>query len=79
MDVNRYIIISKPGNAYSLGNCLCCGVIFYIHIIFTQKWIEKNGKRILNPHSSVVFDWNDIVWIVGDRNKIQKMTEPSVT
>lgn len=41
--------------------------------------IEKNGKRILNPHSSVVFDWNDIVWIVGDRNKIQKMTEPSIT
>lgn len=41
--------------------------------------IEKDGKRILNPHSSVVFDWNDVVWIVGDRNKIQKMTEPSVS
>jgi monovalent cation:H+ antiporter-2, CPA2 family len=41
--------------------------------------IEKNGKRILNPHSSVVFEWNDVVWIVGDRNKIQRMTKPAVS
>ena len=41
--------------------------------------IEKNGQRILNPHSSTVFEWNDIVWIVGDRNKIQKMTKPVVS
>lgn len=40
--------------------------------------IEKGGMRILNPHSSVVFDWNDIVWIVGDRHKIQKMTDPTI-
>ncbi|NEU08216.1 sodium:proton antiporter [Flavihumibacter sp. R14] len=41
--------------------------------------IEKNGRRILNPHSSVVFEWNDIVWIVGDRTKIQQVTRPSVS
>lgn len=37
--------------------------------------IEKQGTRILNPHSSTIFEWNDVVWLVGDRNKIQKMTE----
>lgn len=41
--------------------------------------IEKNGTRILNPHSSTVFEWNDIAWIVGDRNKIQQMTQPTVS
>ena len=41
--------------------------------------IEKNGQRILNPHSSLVFEWNDVVWIVGDRNKIQKMTKPVIS
>ena len=35
--------------------------------------IERNGKRMINPHSSTVFEWDDIVWIVGDRRKIQKL------
>lgn len=34
--------------------------------------IERNKARILNPDSSTVFEWGDIVWIVGDRKKIQK-------
>lgn len=34
--------------------------------------IERNKSRILNPDSSTVFEWGDIVWIVGDRKKIQK-------
>lgn len=28
--------------------------------------IERNGKRILNPESDLVFDINDKVWIVGN-------------
>ena len=36
--------------------------------------IERDQKRILNPDSSTVFEWGDIVWIVGERKKIQKLT-----
>jgi monovalent cation:H+ antiporter-2, CPA2 family len=35
--------------------------------------IERNKERILNPDSAAVFEWGDIVWIVGERNKIQKL------
>jgi monovalent cation:H+ antiporter-2, CPA2 family len=33
--------------------------------------IERNNKRILNPESTTTFEWNDIVWIVGEKKKIQ--------
>jgi len=35
--------------------------------------IERNKKRILNPDSTMVFEWDDVVWIVGERVKIQKL------
>ncbi|HYK75860.1 MAG TPA: cation:proton antiporter [Daejeonella sp.] len=35
--------------------------------------IERNKSRILNPDSTTVFEWGDIVWIVGERKKIQKL------
>jgi CPA2 family monovalent cation:H+ antiporter-2 len=35
--------------------------------------IERGDERILNPDSTTVFEWDDIVWIVGDRKKIQKL------
>ena len=35
--------------------------------------IERNKERILNPESTTIFEWGDIVWIVGDRKKIQKL------
>lgn len=35
--------------------------------------IERNKERILNPDSASIFEWNDIVWIVGERKKIQKL------
>jgi len=38
--------------------------------------IERDGKRILNPGSNTIFEWNDIVWIVGDRKKIQELVNP---
>lgn len=37
--------------------------------------IERNEHRILNPNSFTVFEWGDIVWIVGERKKIQKLNE----
>jgi len=34
--------------------------------------IERNGERILNPGSYEVFEWDDVVWLVGDHKKIQE-------
>jgi len=33
--------------------------------------IERNNERMLNPNSTTVFEWGDIVWIVGEKKKIQ--------
>jgi CPA2 family monovalent cation:H+ antiporter-2 len=35
--------------------------------------IERDKERILNPDSTTNFHWGDIVWIVGERKKIQKL------
>ncbi|MEO5649319.1 MAG: cation:proton antiporter [Ginsengibacter sp.] len=37
--------------------------------------IERNESRLLNPDSGTAFEWGDIVWIVGERKKIQKLNE----
>lgn len=37
--------------------------------------IERDGQRILNPESHTVLQWNDIVWIVGDRKKILELVK----
>jgi CPA2 family monovalent cation:H+ antiporter-2 len=35
--------------------------------------IERNDQRFLNPESTAVFEWDDIIWIVGERKKIQDL------
>lgn len=40
--------------------------------------IERDGQRILNPDSFTVFEWDDIVWIVGDRKKIEELKEQGI-
>jgi CPA2 family monovalent cation:H+ antiporter-2 len=35
--------------------------------------IERNGQRILNPDSNLVFENGDIVWIVGNNKKIPEL------
>ncbi len=37
--------------------------------------IERNKERIINPNSNTVFQWGDVVWIVGERKKIQSLNE----
>ncbi|WP_291399896.1 cation:proton antiporter [Daejeonella sp.] len=37
--------------------------------------IERKNERILNPNSLTIFEWGDIIWIVGERMKIQKLNE----
>lgn len=35
--------------------------------------IERGNERILNPDSSFVFQWGDILWIVGERKRIRQL------
>ena len=35
--------------------------------------IERGGQRFLNPSSDATLEWDDIVWIVGNRKKIQDL------
>ena len=35
--------------------------------------IQRERERILNPDSTSVFEWGDIVWIVGERKKIMQL------
>lgn len=35
--------------------------------------IERDGQRILNPDSNIVFEKDDVVWIVGNTKKIPEL------
>ncbi len=37
--------------------------------------IERNNNRILNPDSTTELEWGDILWIVGDKKKINKLSQ----
>ena len=37
--------------------------------------IERDGERFLNPDSDTSFEWGDIIWIVGERKKIQGLNK----
>lgn len=41
--------------------------------------IERNGQRILNPDSNTAFEWGDVVWIVGERKRIQKLNKQNIS
>jgi CPA2 family monovalent cation:H+ antiporter-2 len=33
--------------------------------------IERNGERMLNPASETQFEWEDVIWLVGHKQKIK--------
>ena len=35
--------------------------------------IERESKRILNPDSTMEFEWEDVIWIVGDWKKVKQL------
>jgi monovalent cation:H+ antiporter-2, CPA2 family len=39
--------------------------------------IERRGQQILNPESDLVFELNDIIWIVGNEKRILVLTKES--
>jgi CPA2 family monovalent cation:H+ antiporter-2 len=41
--------------------------------------IERNNERMLNPDSSTIFEWGDIVWIVGEGSKIRSLKKVKTT
>jgi len=40
--------------------------------------LERNGERIPNPDSELVFEEGDLVWIVGNPDRIRKLEASSV-
>lgn len=40
--------------------------------------IERENQRILNPESDLVLEWGDIIWVVGDRDKIRKVNTAAI-
>ncbi|RAJ87944.1 CPA2 family monovalent cation:H+ antiporter-2 [Chitinophaga dinghuensis] len=34
--------------------------------------IARGGEKMLNPSSDTTFEWEDVVWLVGDRKRIQE-------
>lgn len=37
--------------------------------------IARGSERILNPPSDMAFEWEDVVWLVGDRKKISELSK----
>lgn len=38
--------------------------------------IQRGKERILNPDSGTILEWGDILWVVGDKKKIQQLSKP---
>jgi CPA2 family monovalent cation:H+ antiporter-2 len=49
-----------------------CGLREQLHALIVG--IERNGKRILNPDSALKLESGDLLWIVGDRGKLKKLS-----
>jgi CPA2 family monovalent cation:H+ antiporter-2 len=43
--------------------------------LITDLGIERNNERILNPDSTTVFEWGDVIWIVGEKQKIEQLMD----
>ncbi len=37
--------------------------------------IQRGKDRILNPDSGTILEWGDILWVVGDKKKIQQLNK----
>lgn len=36
--------------------------------------VERNGERLLNPESDLVLQEDDVLWVVGDKKKMEKIS-----
>jgi monovalent cation:H+ antiporter-2, CPA2 family len=46
---------------------------FRVHVNGLIVGIERNGERILNPESTLKFELDDTLWIVGDEKKVKAL------
>ncbi|MBO4738150.1 MAG: TrkA C-terminal domain-containing protein, partial [Bacteroidales bacterium] len=35
--------------------------------------LERNGEEIFNPPMSMVFQKNDLIWVVGEKNNVKNV------
>ena len=35
--------------------------------------VERDGKRLINPEFTLRFEWDDLIWLVGDWRKISQL------
>jgi CPA2 family monovalent cation:H+ antiporter-2 len=35
--------------------------------------VERDGMRLINPESTLRFEWDDVIWVVGDWRKIKEL------
>jgi len=40
--------------------------------------IERGSERKLNPSSDTVFEWADVVWLVGDKHRIRLLNQQNI-
>lgn len=60
-----------PGSPYSNNSIRESGIREKSHGLIVG--IERRGKRILNPDSTMLIEDNDLLWIVGERNALKDL------
>ena len=55
--LGQSITQSNVGHRY---NCLIVG-------------LERNGDSLITPDNDTIFEMDDLVWVVGDKSKIQEL------
>lgn len=70
----NYSLISyriNPGSPYSNNSIRESGIREKSHGLIVG--IERRGKRILNPDSTMLIEDSDLLWIVGERNALRDL------
>lgn len=70
-DVSLTQLTVHPGFPY-LGQTIRESNI-RVHVNGLIVGIERNGERILNPESTLRFELDDTLWIVGDQKKVKAL------
>ncbi len=64
-------LLLSETSAYRGKSIRDCGLREHVNGLIVG--LERNGKRILSPDSSTILHSDDLIWIVGDRNKIKSL------
>lgn len=67
----QFMILNEPSN-YINKTIRECGLREAVGGLIVG--IEREGQRILNPDSNLILNKKDVVWLVGDTEKIKSIT-----